>query len=178
MSEKPRLKTKASKYKGVTMFRDRHGKIRWRARMKGKRDICLPGEFESAEFIAAWEAWYNAPATERPEGWVYFVVGIGTGLVKIGFSADPDARFATLKQQAAVTYRLVTAVPGTMATEKELHARFKAKHSHGEWFQYDEEMYQFVKGLAEQHGPTPWRDRKKRKLDVPGPTNFDQVLEL
>lgn len=47
------------------MFRDRHGKIRWRARGKGRPAVMLPGEYGSTEFVAAWNAWRNG--TSRPE---------------------------------------------------------------------------------------------------------------
>jgi integrase len=43
-------------FPGVTRAVDRHGKVRWRFRRKGKVDVYLPGAYGSAEFRAAYEA--------------------------------------------------------------------------------------------------------------------------
>ena len=42
-------------FPGVTRAPDRHGKMRWRFRMKGREGQYLPGEYGSAEFRAAYE---------------------------------------------------------------------------------------------------------------------------
>ncbi len=43
-------------FPGVTRVVDRHGKVRWRFRPKGRADLYLPGAYGSAEFRAAYEA--------------------------------------------------------------------------------------------------------------------------
>ena len=42
-------------FPGVIRIVDRHGKVRWRFRMKGRPNCYLFGEYGSAEFIAAYE---------------------------------------------------------------------------------------------------------------------------
>ncbi|BAB54742.1 hypothetical protein [Mesorhizobium japonicum] len=41
-------------FPGVTCVYDRHGKARWRFRMKGKASAYIPGEYGSEEFRAAY----------------------------------------------------------------------------------------------------------------------------
>lgn len=43
-------------FPGVSKLIDRHGKLRWRFRARHSKTIYLPGEYGSAEFIAAYEA--------------------------------------------------------------------------------------------------------------------------
>lgn len=157
---------KRHKYPGVTMFFDHTGKRRWRARKAGKPTVYLPGEFGSEEFVAAWDKWRKGEHTP-PSGWVYFMAGVGTGLVKIGFSKSPDSRLKTMSQQSAITYKIITAVPGTFQDEKAFHGKFRHLHETGEWFRYNEELYQHVKQLAELHGSTPWRGVSKPGAKVP-----------
>ncbi|TPN49356.1 tyrosine-type recombinase/integrase [Mesorhizobium sp. B1-1-7] len=42
-------------FPGVTRATDRHGKVRWRFRMKGRPDCYLPGTYGSVEFRTAYE---------------------------------------------------------------------------------------------------------------------------
>lgn len=49
-------------FPGVSKHRGRDGRIRWRARGKGKPEIMLPGVYGSPEFIAAWQEWKNERA--------------------------------------------------------------------------------------------------------------------
>lgn len=108
-------------------------------------------------------------------GWVYFIVAVTTGLVKIGYSKNPDTRLKALSQQAPVQYDLVATIPGTMKDEKEFHRKFSAKREHGEWFNYDEEMYQFVKAVREVHGHSPHNRRKRKVRDLPGPVIIEAL---
>lgn len=43
-------------YPGASKYFDRHRKLRWRFRMKGKKTAPLPGPYGSPQFIAAYEA--------------------------------------------------------------------------------------------------------------------------
>jgi len=55
-------------YPGVSKFKDRHGKWRWRTRAKGRQTVMLPGEYGSPEFIASWNAWANDLPIEIGKG--------------------------------------------------------------------------------------------------------------
>ncbi|WP_126974664.1 tyrosine-type recombinase/integrase [Frigidibacter oleivorans] len=50
------MKRPRNPFPGVSRFTDRHGKVRWRFRVKSKADLYLPGAYGSAEFRVAYEA--------------------------------------------------------------------------------------------------------------------------
>lgn len=57
-----------NRYRGVSKLIDRHGKVRWRFRVKGLPPCYVPGPYGSEAFIAAWEAARNpnqSPAEKR-----------------------------------------------------------------------------------------------------------------
>lgn len=56
------------RFPGVTKFKDRHGKWRWRARAKGKPMAMIHGEYGSPEFVAEWNAWATGKALELGAG--------------------------------------------------------------------------------------------------------------
>ena len=53
-------------FPGVTRVIDRHGKVRWRFRMKGRPNRYLSGEYASAEFRAAYEQAVSGGASLPP----------------------------------------------------------------------------------------------------------------
>lgn len=69
---------------------------------------------------------------------VYVIEAVGTGLIKIGVTSDLDGRLSDLRFMAAAPIRLHAFVPGAgRAEERELHLRYAAHRSHGEWFHYE-----------------------------------------
>lgn len=74
--------------------------------------------------------------TERgtDRGVVYFARAGYEGPVKIGFTARLDQRLADLSTTASAPLRVLAALPGTRATETEMHRRFAAHCVHREWF--------------------------------------------
>jgi integrase len=54
-------------FPGVTRVVDRHGKVRWRFRRKGRADLYLPGAYGSAEFRAAYEAALQGAKVPAPQ---------------------------------------------------------------------------------------------------------------
>lgn len=80
--------TRRNPFPGVTRAPDRHGKVRWRCRMRG-RGMYLPGAYGSAEFRAAYEA---------------FVAGTRTPVERAGGAAGSIAWLVThyLRQPAFV----------------------------------------------------------------------------
>jgi hypothetical protein len=103
------------------------------------------------------------------DGWVYFIVAVTTGMVKIGYSRNPDGRLKTLSQQAPIKYEILATIPGTMKDERDLHKKFHAKREHGEWFTYDEELYQYIKTIREQYGHSHHNKRKRKVREMPDP---------
>lgn len=65
-------------YPGVSKVIDRHGKVRWRFRTKGRSQY-LPGPYGSADFVAAYEEAKNGAAAPlrtptEPHGSVSWVI--------------------------------------------------------------------------------------------------------
>lgn len=73
-------------------------------------------------------------ADEAIPGFVYLVES--AGLVKIGIASDVSRRLRQLNSQSAVPVRLLGAFRSEDArkSELDLHARYRAQRSHGEWF--------------------------------------------
>lgn len=70
---------------------------------------------------------------------VYFVEA-ENGLIKIGYSANVALRFRALLTTSAAPLKLLGWIPGTTATERDLHDKLEASRSHGEWFRPTPEM--------------------------------------
>jgi hypothetical protein len=66
---------------------------------------------------------------------IYFIQGKDTQKIKIGFSDNINNRIITLQSSSPDKLSLIGFIPGGgRIMEKELHKRFKAHCSHGEWF--------------------------------------------
>lgn len=63
-----------------------------------------------------------------------YLIEAENGLVKIGSGQYPTDRAATCRTHSPIPTRLIAAWPGSFAEEFELHRRFAADRSHGEWF--------------------------------------------
>ena len=65
---------------------------------------------------------------------IYFVKCAATQLVKIGYSATPDKRFAQLCVGSASPLVLLGVIEGGQDKEREIHQRFAEHRVRGEWF--------------------------------------------
>lgn len=65
---------------------------------------------------------------------IYFLEAVGCRLVKIGYSLDVLRRVSAIAVSCPVELRLRALLPGGPSDERELHRRFAADRSHGEWF--------------------------------------------
>lgn len=85
---------------------------------------------------------------EKPEGWVYFIRATESGWIKIGYTAgDPLVRMAALQTGNHEALELIVAIRAPQAKEKELHRRFAAHNTRGEWFKPDPLLIGFVDAL-------------------------------
>lgn len=72
---------------------------------------------------------------------IYFMrASAGGGSVKIGYSWKPEDRLAFCQPFSPVTLVIVATMPGGPELERRLHLKFKAQHSHGEWFHPSAEL--------------------------------------
>lgn len=82
--------------------------------------------------------------------YMYFVEGATTGLVKIGFAAHVGERVASLQTGCAEELRLVAAVSGTKAIEREAHKIFVGFRVIGEWFRREGALDLFIASLGRE----------------------------
>lgn len=89
---------------------------------------------------------------------VYFIEGVGTGRVKIGFAKDPEQRRKAFQPCSPVELKLLAT--GTCRSdryvERVLHERFAAHRLHGEWFTLTPQLARLIARIAET-GAVPER---------------------
>lgn len=87
------------------------------------------------------------PVTEDRRS-VYFIRA-DNGLIKIGVAADPKDRLHTLSTMSPVGLSLIAVIPDAGAKgESNLHRKFAAHRSHGEWFRPAPELVDYIKGIV------------------------------
>ena len=69
----------------------------------------------------------------KQTGYVYLMCNKRNGLIKIGFSKDPQYREACLQSQEP-EIELLNAFPATRQQEQLLHSRYFEQRQRGEWF--------------------------------------------
>lgn len=82
---------------------------------------------------------------------VYFIRA-SSGPIKIGSSLDPRARLRALQIGSPVRLRLMAVVPCSPAQvqEMELHRRFGALRSHGEWFRPGRTLLAYIEQFGQK----------------------------
>jgi len=114
-------------------------------------------EAEVAERKAQFERWVskNQPVpnvTSRPHEpkarpnspKTYFIQSELGGDVKIGKSADPNARLKQLQTGRSDRLRILKILEDDH--EDKLHAKFRKLRMNGEWFRFEGELVEFLKG--------------------------------
>jgi len=66
------------------------------------------------------------------------------GLIKIGFSKDPQSRRSALAGQSGVMLEMLATKPGDRSEEQALHRRFAAHRVTGEWFRPAPELCEYI----------------------------------
>lgn len=93
---------------------------------------------------------------------VYFIQrATGTGPIKIGCSASPEARRKQLGVNLKVELKILASAPGSYAEERSLHRQFSAHRITGEWFEPTDELVRLIKGVRATGAlpPPPEGDR-------------------
>lgn len=91
----------------------------------------------------------NTKPPRRRTHVVYFIEGEGTGLVKIGFAESVSSRISQMRTGSPVRLILLCTITGGKDVEREMHRRFSADRSHGEWFRLSDAIKAFI---CEQKG--------------------------
>lgn len=125
------------------------------------KDVIL----EAIEIADAWVAEHDAPlpgwmirVEEKDKGpgwdpatsWVYFVQAGEGGPIKIGRSADLEARVSALQTANANVLRVIGKYPGRSAVERGLHTLFAKYRTRdgGEWFHPSPELMAFIREVG------------------------------
>lgn len=69
---------------------------------------------------------------------IYLIRNETNGAIKVGYSANVEARLASLRTATPDVLTLLGTVEGGLEEERKLHQRFHRKRSRGEWFDLDE----------------------------------------
>lgn len=97
---------------------------------------------------AKWERLSSeAPSPKR--GYVYFIEARTAGLVKIGYASNPVDRMKSIQGMSPVKVSLVGFMEGDMQDERDLHRRFAEYRSHGEWFRFEGDVYDYIKEVCD-----------------------------
>jgi hypothetical protein len=84
-------------------------------------------------------------------GVVYFVSAGDDGPIKVGFTTGKLARrLADLQLSSPVRLRVVWAIRGGRAKEREVHLKLAAHRLHGEWFARDA-VLDYLKPIVQPH---------------------------
>lgn len=89
----------------------------------------------------------DAPVKTKQGQRVYFIASKKSGLVKIGKSIDPEARFASIQTMSPDELSLLGSFPEGDITESSLHQKFSHLRRHGEWFEFGDEIRKFIQAL-------------------------------
>lgn len=80
--------------------------------------------------------------SKHVKGTVYFLQR-GDGLIKIGFTASFDERFATLSKSHP-GLRTLKIISGDLRREREIHQALKRHNEYGEWFRPEPAVIDFI----------------------------------
>ena len=80
---------------------------------------------------------------------VYFLEGVGTGLVKIGKTTHINKRISALKNQSPIELRLLLSIEYDDDLERRLHEYFSDERAHGEWFEASGRMKAFMRSYLD-----------------------------
>jgi hypothetical protein len=75
---------------------------------------------------------------------IYFIQSKSDGRIKIGSSANPDARLKQLQTGSSDELILLGTLPGSENEEKALHEIFVQHRTNGEWFFPAKEIFDFI----------------------------------
>lgn len=99
---------------------------------------------------------------------VYFIFSPDHGRVKIGFSEKKlSLRLDAIRSMNAGEVVPLGFMKGSRELESRLHDRFDSKNHHGEWFNWDDELAEFVRDHAlpwPHEDKNCWTPRKTRRI--------------
>ena len=73
---------------------------------------------------------------------VYFIKA--NNIIKIGYADDPSKRIPSIQTSSPYELEVLLIIEGNYDKENELHKRFQIYRTSGEWFEYSEELKQYI----------------------------------
>ncbi len=111
---------------------------------------------------------------------IYFIHN--NGHIKIGFSADPWGRLASLQTAHYQQLDMLATMPGEQSDEREIHRRFWKHRERGEWFRDNEFLRQFIDEIRgrypELQEQTETRSVSTREQGQLSPVKFRQMYDV
>lgn len=87
-------------------------------------------------------------------GVIYFLLSEIHNAVKIGFTcSNIEERLKDYRNHSPYEYDLLKTIKGTMFQEKQLHKRFVRYKIRGEWFNYSDELKEFIEEIVSEGLP-------------------------
>jgi len=84
---------------------------------------------------------------------VYFVQEEDNGLIKIGYSKNPNRRLKSLQINNPRKLNILKVIDGAMCRETYLHHRCSRFNAKGEWFHPHSELIDYIDGLDDDYSP-------------------------
>lgn len=95
----------------------------------------------------------RAIRASKDGGAIYFVQGVVSGHIKIGFSTNVMSRMSSLATGSAEQLRLLGAIPGSHSDEQALHRTFRHFRLKGEWFESAPDLIGYIIGVLATNAP-------------------------
>lgn len=74
------------------------------------------------------------------KGQIYVIGNLNFGLIKIGFSKNPERRKKGIQTGCPFEVSVLVTFEGDKKTEKMLHHKYRKYNTSGEWFKYEGEL--------------------------------------
>ena len=115
---------------------------------------------------------------------VYFIQSAnGTGPIKIGYTRTPYNRVREIQRMSPYKLTLLKVIEGDKEHESKLHLRFRHIRLHGEWFEPDDSLIEFIKDQDElpirqkSIKKTPPQRKKSPPKKISSIANIDGLLD-
>lgn len=108
------------------------------------RHLKQPGTV-AAEIKAADAAFLKRSRAQVGHGFIYFLQC--DSRIKIGFAKDVKRRIADISCACPFPVKLLGTQRGSISEEQALHKRFAAARVTGEWFNFSDDIAQYITGL-------------------------------
>lgn len=109
----------------------------------------------------------------KHESVVYFI--LCQDKVKIGVTINVRSRFSHLQCSSPEKLTLLKYVKGDCGVEAIIHRLFAEQHVRGEWYQYDEDLADFIESLDDKHSLFELLHRKERMRNLAVVSEFKRT---